>query len=62
MKRLAPLETTFNTTYFQEYYTGYRDKFEDLFPSEKHFLKNLITSSHSVLDVECASGVMYEII
>lgn len=62
MKRQAALETPFNTAYFQEYYTGYRDKFEDLFPSEKHFLKDLIVNNKSVLDVGCASGGMFQIV
>jgi ubiquinone/menaquinone biosynthesis C-methylase UbiE len=62
MKRQQDIELPFNTSYFQEYYSGYRDKFEDLFPTEKHFLKGLIESSTSVLDVGCASGGMYQIV
>jgi ubiquinone/menaquinone biosynthesis C-methylase UbiE len=62
MNRQTTLETPFNTPYFQEYYSGYRDKFEDLFPSEKHFLRNLIETNKSILDVGCASGGMYEIV
>jgi SAM-dependent methyltransferase len=62
MKRQTLLETPFNSKYFQEYYTSYRDKFEDLFPSEKHFLMDLILKSKSVLDVGCASGGMFVIV
>jgi SAM-dependent methyltransferase len=62
MKRQDVLETPFNSTYFQEYYTGYRDKFEDLFRSEQQFLKDLIVNNKSVIDVGCASGGMYQIV
>jgi len=52
----------FNTSYFIEYYQNYRNKYEDLFPSEKYFFNQALKNSKNVLDVGSASGGMYEII
>ena len=56
------LARPFNTSYFKEYYSGYRDKIEDLFPSETYFLNSLVERSETILDVGCANGGMFEII
>lgn len=61
MSRQISLESPFNTAYFQEYYTGYRNRIEDLFPSERHFLNKVVEESEQILDVGCASGGMYQI-
>jgi ubiquinone/menaquinone biosynthesis C-methylase UbiE len=61
MSRQISLESPFNTNYFQEYYTGYRNRIDDLFPSEKHFLGKVVAESDDLLDVGCASGGMYKI-
>ena len=61
MNRQISLESPFNSSYFQEYYTGYRNRIEDLFPSERHFFDKVVTESEQLLDVGCASGGMYQI-
>lgn len=52
----------FNTNYFKDYYHNYRNKYEDLFSSEKYFFNQFLEGSSNVLDVGSASGGMYEII
>ena len=52
----------FNTNYFKDYYNNYRNKYEDLFSSEKYFFNQVLESSENILDVGSASGGMYEII
>lgn len=46
----------FESAYFQDYYSGYRDKLSDLFPSEAFFFSNFANRGNSFLDVGCASG------
>lgn len=52
----------FNTNYFSEYYKNYRDKKDDLFESEIHFIYKFIENANNVLDVGCATGGMYKIL
>ncbi len=52
----------FESEYFNEYYKDYRRNFEDLFDSEKHFLKEFINQNRTIYDVGCAVGGMYEIL
>ena len=52
----------FNTTYFKEYYKGYRNSIDDLFPSEKRFFKPFLDNGRRLLDVGCAIGGFYEIV
>ncbi len=51
----------FGTDYFCNYYKGYRNKFEDLFESEKHFIQEFVAPNKKYLDIGCAVGGMYEI-
>tara|TARA_Y100000589_G_scaffold297537_1_gene305389 strand:- start:110 stop:853 length:744 start_codon:yes stop_codon:yes gene_type:complete len=62
MTREIKQKEPFNTQYFKEYYEGYRNSFDDLFPSEKRFISDFVESKKTILDVGCAIGGMYEIV
>ena len=62
MRRELNQSDPFNTDYFSEYYKNYRDKEEDLFDSERHFIEKFINNIDSVLDVGCATGGMLNIL
>ena len=63
-KRQINLEDPFNTEYFDQYYSNYRNKIEDLFPSERRFLSAIVSreKTPTILDVGCAQGGMFEIL
>ena len=52
----------FESDYFNNYYKDYRRKFDDLFESEKYFLKDFVYNNKTFYDVGCAVGGMYEIL
>jgi SAM-dependent methyltransferase len=52
----------FNSTFFQDYYKSYRNKFDDLFPSEKHFFDEFVSDGENFLDVGCAQAGMKDVI
>lgn len=52
----------FDSDYYQYKYSNYRDKYDDLFDSEKYFFDEFLTESNSILDVGCASGGLYNIV
>lgn len=56
------LTKPFNTDYFQGYYQNYRDKIEDLFDSEKHFIYAFVQPHRCYLDIGCATGGMSQIL
>jgi hypothetical protein len=54
--REIDLKKPFESSYFKDYYTGYRNKFEDLFASEKRFIHQFAEGGTTFLDVGCALG------
>ena len=56
------LTEPFNTSYFQTYYQNYRDKLEDLFDSERHFIHEFVQPRKTYLDIGCATGGMSQIL
>ena len=60
--REIDLKEPFETDYFKEYYTNYRNKIEELFDSERHFVYEFINDASSCLDIGCAIGGMFNIL
>ena len=50
------------TTDSINYWTKNRNKFKDLYRSEKYFFSKVITDSHSFLDIGCAAGGFFKIL
>jgi hypothetical protein len=60
--REIDLKQPFETLFFKEYYSNYRNKIEDLFDSERYFIHEFIDGSQNFLDIGCALGGMFEIL
>ena len=59
---MVDYSSNFESDYFIEYYTNYRDNLSDLFKSEKYFFERFAEGGNSFLDVGCASGGAHKII
>lgn len=62
MSREIDLQSPFNTAYFKDFYNSYRNRYEDLFPSEQRFFDEFAQPKKSYLDVGCAVGGIYAIL
>jgi ubiquinone/menaquinone biosynthesis C-methylase UbiE len=60
--REIDLKEPFESSYFREYYTNYRNKLDDLFESERRFINEFIEGGASCLDIGCALGGMFDIL
>lgn len=61
-RREIDLKQPFESAYFQQYYTNYRNKIDDLFASERRFIDEFAAGGTSFLDIGCALGGMFEIL
>ncbi len=52
------MDSSFLTDANRERYASRKEKLENLFPSETHFLRDFLPQCESILDVACASGAM----
>lgn len=60
--REIDLKEPFESEYFTQYYTSYRNKIEDLFESERRFIHEFIHGGVTCLDIGCALGGMFDIL